>query len=164
MRFALAMPAAQTRCWQPVECFRCCPAAPASTKGVAMSKHNYAVIAVLACALSAALAAAADHPRARPAPSTLSSTRECQQGNLRCVERVIDEMDRRARGLARRCDHDAIFAIAYLRTTETFLETALALGYGNLPSVVREDALFADYYLRAFDAYHSGAGQVPGAW
>jgi len=129
-----------------------------------MSKHNYAVIAVLACALSAALAAAADHPRARPAPSTLSSTRECQQGNLLCVERVIDEMDRRARGLARRCDHDAIFAIAYLRTTETFLETAPALGYGNLPSVVREDALFADYYLRAFDAYHSGAGQVPEAW
>lgn len=123
-----------------------------------------AVLALLCAALPTASAAGAEHTRAQPAASGLSNARECRQGSLRCVERVIDEMDRRARPLVRHCDHDAIFAIAYLRTTETFLATAHSLGYDDLPSVVREDALFADYYFRAFDAFHSGEGAVPPAW
>jgi len=126
-----------------------------------------AAIVFSACVSSAALAAGDDGFERSRAPSAsveLSKNPECKRGRLSCVQRVIDEMARRARSLARRCDHDALFSIAYLRTTETFLATAQSLGYEDLPSVVREDAQFADYYLRAFDAYHSGEGYVPPAW
>ena len=125
---------------------------------------SLSALAVLCASFPTASAATDPHSHAQPAASGLSNARECRQASLRCVERVIDEMDRRARLLASHCDHDAIFAIAYLRTTETFLSTAPAIGYDDLPSVVREDALFADYYLRAFDAYHSNEGAVPPAW
>ena len=44
-------------------------------------------------------------------------------------------------------------------------ETAPTLGYADVNSVTREDALFADYYFRAYDAYHGcGHGFVPPAW
>jgi hypothetical protein len=128
---------------------------------IAATTLSTVVLALLSASFAPASAAAAEHSRAQPA---LSSARECRQGSLRCVERVIDEMERRAQPLARHCDHDAVFAIAYLRTTETFLATAQSIGYDDLPSVVREDAQFADYYLRAFDAFHSGEGSVPPAW
>jgi len=133
---------------------------------IAAASVRAAAVAAVACLLGAARAAASEQPERSHAPASvdLSSARECQQGSLRCVERVIDEMDRRSRGLARRCDHAAVFAVAYLRTTETFLATAQTLAYENLSAVVREDALFADYYHRAFDAYHGGRGYVPPAW
>jgi hypothetical protein len=94
----------------------------------------------------------------------LSEKRTCRIGDPRCVDRVIREMDHRLRRLARRCDHDAIFALLYLRTTETFLDTLETIGYADPASVVREDALFADYYFRAFDAFHGDGGFVPPAW
>jgi hypothetical protein len=73
-------------------------------------------------------------------------------------------MERRFRHLAKDCDHDAIFSLLYLRTTEKFRDTLSSIGYGDPASVVREDALFADYYFRAYDAHHSGEGFVPPAW
>lgn len=104
----------------------------------------------------------------------VSEARVCRQGAIECVSRVIREMSRRFDALARRCDHDAIFALVYLRTTEVYRDTADAIGYDDVASVTREDALFADYYFRAFDAYHSGPdhsrpdhpgqGSVPPAW
>lgn len=94
----------------------------------------------------------------------MSGSRACQEGALECVSRVIREMRRRFDALARRCDHDAVFALVYLRTTEEFRDSAESIGYGDLASVTREDALFADYYFRAFDAYRRGDGGVPPAW
>jgi hypothetical protein len=94
----------------------------------------------------------------------VSDRRACELGKPRCVERVIKEMDRRLGKLARRCDHDAIFAVLYLRTTEKFRDTLDTIGYGDPSSVVREDGLFADYYFRAFDAFHGGRGDAPPAW
>lgn len=101
--------------------------------------------------------------------SDVSDSRVCREGELECVSRVIREMQRRFEPLARRCDHDAIFALVYLRTTEVYADTAESLGYSDVASVTREDALFADYYFRAFDAYHAGPHQrardsVPPAW
>jgi hypothetical protein len=98
------------------------------------------------------------------ADSDVSDKRACQVGDPRCVRFVVHEMDKRFRKLARRCDHDAIFSLLYLRTTEKFGETLDTIGYADPASVVREDARFADYYFNAFDAYHRGGGPVPPAW
>lgn len=103
---------------------------------------------------------------ASPALATreVSQLPQCKQGKLQCVHHVISEMDKRYRKLQKACDHDAVFALVYLRTTETYQATAPMLGYDDVSSVTREDSLFADYYFRAYDAYHSGEGYVPPAW
>lgn len=103
--------------------------------------------------------------------------RACFMGEPLCVEFVIKEMELRYRPLAQQCDHDALFALAYLRTTEAFLEAFDEVGYDDPVAVIREDALFAKYYFRAYDAYHLGMGdfradnayhwnrgKVPPAW
>lgn len=94
----------------------------------------------------------------------VSTHPQCQAGKIQCVHHVIKEMDKRYQKLARDCDHDAIFALVYLRTTEKYQETATTLGYEDVTDVTREDSLFADYYFRAYDAYHDGIGSVPPAW
>lgn len=94
----------------------------------------------------------------------LNSKQVCQLGKPKCVEFVIKKMERRYKPLAKRCDHDALFALSYLRSTETFLQTLDEIGYDDQAAVVREDALFAHYYFRAYDAYHLGKGNVPPAW
>jgi uncharacterized protein DUF5995 len=116
-------------------------------------------VSVLALGSSSS-AAGGDAPRSRG----VSASAECQAGASECVDQVIHEMKRRFKPLARRCDHDAIFALVYLRTTETYRDTADSIGYADVASVTREDSLFADYYLRAYDAYHHGRGNVPPAW
>lgn len=93
-----------------------------------------------------------------------TSKRACQVGKPKCVELVIKEMERRYKPLARQCDHNALFALGYLRTTEIFLQTLKDINYGDRATVIREDALFAKYYFRAFDAYHLGSSNVPPAW
>lgn len=95
----------------------------------------------------------------------LARLETCQQGQPECLDAVITEMERRYDLLAALCDHDALFALAYLRTTETFQQTLNAIAYEDPGSVIREDALFADYYFRAYDAYHVGTNRyVPPAW
>lgn len=93
-----------------------------------------------------------------------TSKKVCEVGEPKCVEFVIKEMERRYKPLAKQCDHDALFSLAYLRTTEAFLQTLNDVDYDNLASVIREDALFAEYYFRAYDAYHLGSDNVPPAW
>ena len=95
-----------------------------------------------------------------------SSAHLCRSGNLRCVDAVIKEMERRYRPLARACDHDAVFALTYLRTTQSYRE-AVADGtfFTDTAFMNHEDAVFADYYFRAFDAWHRGdRSRVPPAW
>ncbi len=94
----------------------------------------------------------------------VSQKPQCQKGKIQCVHHVAQAMNKRFKKLTKECDHDAIFSLAYLRTTETYGETAEGIGYEDVASVTREDALFADYYFRAYDAYHSGDGEVPPAW
>jgi hypothetical protein len=98
------------------------------------------------------------------ASGDVSDKRACQQGRPHCAHFVIQEMERRFRHLARDCDHDAIFSLLYLRTTEKFQETLGTIGYSDPASIIRQDALFADLYFRAYDAYHKGQGFVPPAW
>jgi hypothetical protein len=98
------------------------------------------------------------------ASGDVSDKRACQQGQPHCAHFVIQEMERRFRHLAKDCDHDAIFSLLYLRTTEKFRDTLGAIGYGDPASIIRQDAVFADFYFRAYDAYHGGEGSVPPAW
>lgn len=94
----------------------------------------------------------------------LTSKKVCELGKPQCVTLVIREMERRYKPLAKRCDHDAVFALNYLRTTEVFQQTLNEVNYSNPTAVIRQDALFAEYYFRADDAYHTGKGNVPPVW
>jgi hypothetical protein len=105
-----------------------------------------------------------------PAPGTPATTvpldfDTCPQGQISCPRRVIAEMTRRWRPLDESCDHRAVFALTYLRTTEEFLRTVEAdPGFFDDPAWVNhEDAVFAELYFRAYDAWEDG-GRVPEAW
>ena len=95
-----------------------------------------------------------------------TSAELCRSGHPRCVDAVIREMERRFRPLADRCDHDAVFAMTYLRTTEKYREaTQDPTFFTDAAFLNHQDAVFADYYFRAFDAWHRGdRSQVPPAW
>ncbi len=94
----------------------------------------------------------------------LSATEVCQQGKPECLELVIQEMERRYEPLEAQQDRDGIFALSYLRTTEKLQQLFDTVGFENPASIVREDALFADYYFEAYDNYHLGTANVPTAW
>lgn len=95
-----------------------------------------------------------------------SSQRPCLQGTLQCVDGVVTEMVNRLRRLAQSCDHDAVFALLYLRTTEEYRRTVAAdpAFFADTAYVNREDALFAEDYFGPYDAWHTGSGAVPPSW
>lgn len=95
-----------------------------------------------------------------------TSSDACVAGRVSCVKRTVREMQDRFAVLSRRCDHDAVFALAYLRTTQTYLESTLAEGYFREPSLVNhEDVAFARMYLQAYDNWEAGRlSLVPRAW
>ena len=93
-----------------------------------------------------------------------SSENDCTAGRTRCVDAIIREMRRRFDPLATGCDHDSIFALAYLRTTEEYRRTTEdPTFFEDTAFVNHEAAVFAAYYFRAFDAWHAGEA-VPPAW
>jgi hypothetical protein len=68
---------------------------------------------------------------------------------------VIRELRRRFDPLAQSCDHDNIFALAYLRTTEEYRRTIDdPTFFEDTAFVNHEDAVFARLYLSAYDAWH----------
>ncbi len=94
-----------------------------------------------------------------------SSENLCTRGDVRCVDAVIREMTRRFRALAKSCDHDAVFALTYLRTTEEYRRAVDDPAFFSDNAFVNhEDAVFAAFYFRAYDAWHAGRADVPAAW
>lgn len=95
-----------------------------------------------------------------------SSENDCTAGRIQCVDTVIRKMTRHADDLAARCDHNTIFAVTYLRTTEEYRRAATSPGFFVDPSFVNhEDAVFADYYFRAWEDWTAGRkDQVSEAW
>ena len=93
-------------------------------------------------------------------------SRDCQLGTNRCVDAVIKEMTKRFNPLASSCDHDAIFSLAYLRTTEAYRRAVSDPAYFSDNAFVnREDAVFASAYFTHDTNYRAGLrGQVPRAW
>ena len=119
------------------------------------------LVAMLTVVVSLAVpaTAAADDPPfvdwsslAVPTATTYSPSSEddCLAGRVQCVDKVIREMDRRFDPLASGCDHDAIFALAYLRTTEEYRRTIEDPAFFDDTAFVNhEDVVFAEYYFRA---------------
>jgi hypothetical protein len=95
-----------------------------------------------------------------------SSDDDCVAGRLRCVDQVIRNLDRRVDRLAARCDHDVVFALSYLRTTEEYRRATTTPGFFEDPAFVNhEDAVFARLYFEAYDAWHDDRrDEVPRAW
>lgn len=95
-----------------------------------------------------------------------SVANDCTSGRIQCVDAAIREMTRRFDDLAGACDHDAMFALTYLRTTEVYRESSATPGFFADPAFVNhEDAVFARYYFDAFDAWHRGDVEAtPPAW
>jgi hypothetical protein len=95
-----------------------------------------------------------------------NSSNSCVSGNVQCVDSTIREMERRFDPLASSCDHNALFALLYLRVTQQYRQAVTDPNYFSDNAFVNhEDAVFAKYYFRAMDNYASGnfAG-VPQAW
>jgi Family of unknown function (DUF5995) len=93
-----------------------------------------------------------------------SSENDCAAGRTRCIDALIREMTRRFDRLADSCDHDAIFSLAYLRTTEEYRRTVENPAFfEDTPFVNHEAAVFGEYYFRAYDAWHAGRSAPP-AW
>jgi hypothetical protein len=91
---------------------------------------------------------------------------ECDDGTAGCVDRVVAEMERRLHGLAAACDHDAPFALMYLRVTQAVRRGETSPGANaDAAYLARLDASFARLYFDAFDAWHGGRrSDVPDAW
>jgi hypothetical protein len=97
---------------------------------------------------------------------TPNSANDCVAGRPHCVDAVIREMKRRFQPQGQSCDHNAIFSLAYLRTTQTFQWANDQPGYfADAAWLNHYDAVFAKYYLRASDDYAAGnRSAVPQAW
>jgi hypothetical protein len=95
-----------------------------------------------------------------------NSDNACVAGRPNCINATIKEMQRRFDPLAQSCSHQAVFAMAYLRTTQTYEWARDQDGYFNdTPWVNHEDAVFAKYYFEAYDNWASGnRTAVPQAW
>jgi hypothetical protein len=95
-----------------------------------------------------------------------TSSDDCVAGRFQCVDKVINEMHRRFQPLAKSCDHDAVFALAYLRTTEAYLTYAQRSDFFADPRFVNhQDVVFAYMYFDAYDHWAAGRVEnVPPAW
>lgn len=95
-----------------------------------------------------------------------SSANDCTSGKVKCVDSVIKEMTKRFNPLAAACDHNSMFALTYLRTTEEYRRTATAPGFfSDTPFINHQDAVFARYYFDAWDDYRAGdLAKVSQSW
>lgn len=146
-----------------------------------LARNTRAALAILAASLSmCALAAPAraenlpgipNWPELLPAlPGVPAGTVPldfdvCAKGRARCPRRVVAEMYERWRPLDRSCDHRAVFALTYLRTTEEFVRTVRTRPdfFSGVRWINHEDAVFAQLYFRAYDRWEKGK-PVPEAW
>jgi len=132
----------------------------------------WVIVVCVACAWPAA--AVADDPPfvgwtallpALAIPYDVTSPDDCAAGRTQCVDKTVREMTKRFDPLVSSCDHNAIFALVYLRVTEEYRRTIDAPFFDNTPFVNYEDGIFAHYYFAAYDAWASGQrAEVPPAW
>ncbi len=86
-----------------------------------------------------------------------TSENDCKAGRPQCVDAVIREMERRVKPLDEACDHNVMFGLMYLRTTEAYQRSATTPGFFTDPGFINhQDVVFADYYFDAWDAYRRG--------
>ena len=99
-------------------------------------------------------------------PYDATSPDDCIAGRVQCVDKTVRKMTKRFEPLASSCDHNAIFALTYLRVTEEYRRTVESpTFFDDTPFVNHEDAVFAGYYFAAYDAWKAGeTADVPPAW
>src|SRR3954463_6557481 len=86
-----------------------------------------------------------------------STANDCAAGRTHCVDAAVREMTRRFDPLAAACDHNAIFSLTYLRTTEEYRRTINdPTFFQDTNFVNHEDAVFARYYFKAYDDWTKG--------
>ena len=95
------------------------------------------------------------------------SSNVCVSGKVACIDAVAREMQRRYEPLKDSCSDQALFALTYLRVTQTYAWSVRQPGYYPDPAWTNHSvAVFAKYYLTAFDAWtaDNDAATVPAAW
>jgi hypothetical protein len=95
------------------------------------------------------------------------SSNVCVSGKVSCIDAVVREMQRRYEPLKDSCSDQALFALTYLRVTQTYGWSARQPGYYPDPAWTNHAvSVFAKYYLRAFDAWtaNNNSAAVPQAW
>jgi Family of unknown function (DUF5995) len=96
-----------------------------------------------------------------------SSSNVCVSGQPTCIDAVVREMQRRYEPLADSCSHQALFALTYLRVTQTYAWSARQPGYyPDVHWLNHAVAVFAKYYLGAYDTWtaDNASTAVPPAW
>jgi hypothetical protein len=119
-------------------------------------------VAVAAVGL-ALVAAGCGSRRAPPMSASWQLSAACRDGTRGCLPSVVAAMSRRYRPLAAACDHNAAFALMYLRVTEAVGRRGSSFADGRY--LARLDAVFAGLYFDASDAWRAGRRErVPPAW
>jgi len=131
-------------------------------------------VGVLIVALGAPSAALADDPPfvgwsallpSLALPYDPASPDDCIAGRSQCVDKTIRQMTQRLDPLASSCDHNAVFALTYLRVTQAYRQTIAEPFFDDTSFVNYEDTIFAHYYFAAYDAWAAGQTEdVPPAW
>ena len=80
----------------------------------------------------------------------------CPTGDPQCIVDVIAQMKDRLAPLAVSCDHDAVFALAYLRVTENVKDAADHGYFSDRGWLTQIDAVFAQKYFDTLDAWRAG--------
>lgn len=94
-----------------------------------------------------------------------SRERDCSDGTPDCIEQTLGDMYDRFDRLYVSCDHNAAFALTYIRVTEA-IRLALLAGFYEEPAFLHhEDRVFARLYFDSYDAWAAGRRQdVSPAW
>lgn len=100
-----------------------------------------------------------------PVPYHPSAEAECVDGSPQCIDGTIDQMQHRSNALAATCDHDAVFALAYLRVTQEVRRSLDAGLFTDQVWLRNQDAAFAQDYFTSLDNWNAGRKSlVPRAW
>ena len=99
-------------------------------------------------------------------PHVPSASDDCVAGRPTCVSKIIREMEQQFAPLAASCHHRAVFALAYLRTTQNYLRSSGTPGFYQDPAYVNHEAVtFAEIYFEAVEDWDAGRrSEVPPAW
>ena len=91
------------------------------------------------------------------------SADDCVAGRIACVDRVAARLERQVTTAG--CDHNAVFSLAYARTTEKVaaVERGDPAFFSDTPWLNHYDAVFADLYFSAWNAWRA-SGSLPAAW
>jgi hypothetical protein len=87
----------------------------------------------------------------------------CVAGRIECVDRVANRLERQVAGLG--CDHNAVFSLAYARTTQKVaaVQRANPAFFADTPWLNHYDAVFADFFFSAWNSWQRTASAPP-AW